>query len=975
MKLNYRLVLALSILLTSVQSFAQVEIIEKVFGSKPLSFRSEIEIIDTIASYQAYSEGYESTYPIDYTMFGADDFKFIVIYRHKTLNKCGLIVYGENKFHATEPVADSIYFVKAGEYLYTEFTDDQGNYISSYKAAKLSFIFVQKEKGDEFWEVAYVDQNYTSTNIGKVERTILKALSFSELTIDEYGTVINGVFADLKTNEIINSAVLNTALVALEVYAYHYDYYGYEYGEYGEYGYEYGAVEATFEDGSSLSSATFETRLLYTPVEIMYMTAGDTISQLLNYTYVESSEKAAKVNVVPESFSGAWKSKEAYEEYYQYIIIEGDEVMADLGSYLFTTDGFDDLYEVSTLTWADVLKRLSLSSDNQKKLEEIWQGSKSEISFISATSWNVMNRYKDFILQNDDNLVHIYFESDIENKVSVTMQCYLPQKIYSEMVTVHYDDLHYITVYENAKGETLDMYAAGADSYYYTSTLAVAKRNVDKNGNLILTNESLGSINLKTFATGSYYVGEVKVSWVGEEKFGEGVKVIGMKTMPYKILDESNNVLADDVTLLTIENVQGLNLYQIYDSNLKVGILGPDGAWLVKKQYDGVYVVGTNYNYDYYYTSSRNFPIYFQVTEGEKSGLMDTKGNWLVPMGFDYLETCNDAIITVKDGKAGIYSYEGKKILDNEYLIQGYYGLATDCYSLDMYNGGPKVFSKNGLSGVLDKDFNLVIPFEYTSLILTADQKNFIAINQAGKTGMIDINNKTIVEFEYDFMTPFDYVPNRLVVGKDGRQGVIDLEGNILIPIEHFSVQPSSDWYSNVVLVYDENYLTNAIDTTGKSIIQSGCGYIYYYPAYDLFYCGYDKNFSFYDRAGNLLYTKLTYYIDPYYAYETVQIYQEARDDEKEARFGAFDLLTGVEVMPMEFESLYPIYIDMQIYIVGTIKGKIGIYKMNGEELVKPKGTYLDNYFYEYQDDGSLKYFVEISNKKGKSKIIEIPAN
>ena len=965
MKLNYRLMLALTIVLSSFQSFSQVEIIEKVFGSKPLNFRSEIEIIDTITTFRAMSDGYESTFALDNTMFGAEDFKFILIYRHKTLNKCGLIVYGEKKFHATEPVADSIYFVKANEYLYTEYTDEDGNYISSYKAGKLNFIFVQKDEGDEFWEVVYTDQNYTSKNVGKLERAILKAVSFSENTVEEYSSVVTAVFADLKTNKIINSSVLNANLVALEVYAYHYDYYGYEY--------EAGYVEEPYSDGG-ISPTTFETRLNYSPVEILYMTSGDTISQLLNYSYVEASEKSAKVKVVPESFSGAWKSIETVNDYSQYIIIEEDDVLTDVGLYAFVTDAYDNLFEVSTLSWNEVLQRLSLDVENQKKLETMWQGSKSEISFISSTSWLIINRYKDFILQNNDNLIHIYFEADIENKLSVGMQTYLPQKIYSDLVTVHYDDLNYLTVYENIKGETLDMYAAGADVYYYSATLAVSEKNIDKSGNLILTNESMGSITLKNYTAGNYYVGQVKVSWVGEEKFGEGVKVIGMKTMPYKILDEANNVLADDVTSLLIENVAGFNLYQIYDSKFKCGILGPDGTWLVKKQYDAVSIVGTNYSYDYYY-SSRSFPIYFLVYENDKCGLIDTKANWLAPMGFDYIETCQEGIITVKNNKVGIYSYDGKKILDNEYLIQGYYGLSTDCYSLDMYHKGPKVFSKNGLSGVLDKEFNPIIPFEYTSLFLTSDMKNFIAVNQDGKSGIIDINNKIIVPFEFDFITPFDFVPNRYVVGKDQKQGVIDSEGNILIPIEHYAVQTSSDWYSNVVLIYDENYLTNAIDTTGKSIIQSGCGYIYYYPAYDLFYCGTDINFNFYNRAGNLLYTKLTYYIDPYSAYETVQVYQEARDDGKEARNGAFDLLTGADVMPLEYESIYPIYIDMQIYFVATVKGKIGIYKMNGEEIIKPKGTYLDNYFYEYQDDGTFKYFVEISNKKGKSSIIEIPAN
>jgi hypothetical protein len=122
---------------------------------------------------------------------------------------------------------------------------------------------------------------------------------------------------------------------------------------------------------------------------------------------------------------------------------------------------------------------------------------------------------------------------------------------------------------------------------------------------------------------------------------------------------------------------------------------------------------------------------------------------------------------------------------------------------------------------------------------------------------------------------------------------------------------------------------------------------------------------------GELLYSKVIEYLDPYSSYENIQIYQMGSYENP--RFGAFDVITGEEMMPVEFESLYPFWINEQLFFAGYKKGKVGIYSADGTELVKPKGYYLDNYYY---DDGyyggEVGYFVEISNKKGKSKVIQL---
>ena len=129
---------------------------------------------------------------------------------------------------------------------------------------------------------------------------------------------------------------------------------------------------------------------------------------------------------------------------------------------------------------------------------------------------------------------------------------------------------------------------------------------------------------------------------------------------------------------------------------------------------------------------------------------------------------------------------------------------------------------------------------------------------------------------------------------------------------------------------------------------------------------------DFYDLTGQLLYSKLVDYIDPYDSYETIQIYQVGNEDPK---FGAFDISTGEDLMLPDYESLYPFWIGDYVFFAATINGKLGIYDSYGVELVKPKGLYLDNYYYDYDEYGNYQFFVEISNKKGKSKIINLNYN
>lgn len=955
MKFRRYAFLTLLLAIGSTTAVAQQDIIDRVFSNKPVDYRNQLVLEDTLAQgffYASTLDGYSYSYT-----FGHDDFQNFLSYRNKLTGKRGIIVLGTNVSAYSEASADSVYFMQTTDNAVTEGYDDMGNYTFTSHATAAQFYFDQAEGQDELWTVTTEGGSYKVQKTGTIQKDLFKAVSFTESVSEEGYSQITALYANIRTNKVYKSAVLNEKVTVNEVYAYHYDYYG-EYDYY--YGYEMPETD--------YSVPTFESRLNYEPIEIAYTMSGDTIGEVFFYTYPGSDLNAFNHKAVPDEYSGVWKAQDE-----SMLIIDGDDMWSAYGVFMATIDSYKNLYQVSKLNWNDAISKLNLSAETQKQLEAGWKGSKSDLRFISLTSWTVLGRFKDVYLANGEIMAHIYLEAaDAEGNVSANVEFLTPQKVHEALGYAYYDNYSYTTVLRDLQGNPVDLVSAGVD-YYYNYNMAVADRNLDKDGNLVLTNESLGSINFKSYSGGSNYIGQVRYQWIGDANFNNGARVVGIKSMPYKIVDESGKIIADDIFSMYVTNVQGFNLYQIFNSNNKCGVLGPDGNWMIKQEWENVTVLGPSSSYGYDGYGSIGLPVFFSVMKGDKYGVLDSKGNWVVPMGYEYVEVCQNQILATRGGKLTVYSFDGKALIENiDGFMGGYYGYATDCYSFDQTSMGSRVLIKDQKFGIVDKNFNVTVPFAYSSISPVAGSNKFIVADEEGKYGMINEKGTTILPSEYDLIIPFDYYPNRLVASKDGKQGVINENGKVLIPFEFYSISTGSDWVSNMIYISDPDYRTNIVDTTGKSIIDGGCTYVYYYPTQELFYCsGADGKFTFYDKSGSELYSKIVTYIDPYSAYDYVQIAQMG--DYETPLYGAFDLSSGAELMPYNFESLYPFWIDDQIFFAGTVKGKLGIYSIDGKTLVKPKGAYLDNYYYESGEyGGEAGYYVEISNKKGKSKLIRL---
>jgi hypothetical protein len=945
---------SLLLTLTNGITFAQSQIIDKVFPNLSVEKRAQLEIVDTFVYDYMHWDNY-NYYEYE-TSFGLDDFEFFLIYRHKELNKVGLIVYGKDNYYATDAVADSIYLIKPKDLEYLESYDDQGNYLAGYVAKSLYFGFESADKPVELWTLVATD-SYEMSKTGNVKKDLFKAVEFTEVISEETGNYVTAVFANLSNNKIYNSAVLNESLVRTEVYTYRYD--SYYYGE-ADYYYDYDSPDVDF------TMPVFETRLNYEPVEIIYLMNGDTISELISYSYTESADSYSR-KALPDNFSGVWTTdKESRDS--ELTIIDGDEIYTAYGILYGSVDSYKNAYEVGTYSFNEILGKLNLTEEEKNLMEDMWNGTKENVRYIEFTSWTYLSRFRDYYFFNGSGMMHVTFEYNADGTIKKDIYSLESEQVYEMFGTAEYDSYSYTTIIKDSNGKVIPLFDSGIE-YYYNYNLSVADKNIDAEGNLILTDESIGSINFKAFSYGDNYLGQVRIQWVASTSLEDGGRIVNIKSMPFQIVDQQRNDLAGDVHSLYISNVQGFNLYQVTNKDNKAGVLGPDGKWIINQEWDAINILGPSSSYGY---ETVNLPVFFVVYKGTACGVLDSKGKWVVPMGQEYVEICKDQILVTASAKISVYSLDGKLLIAGiDGIGGGYYGFATDCYSFDYTNSGYRVLVKNEKYGIADENFNLVVPFEYSYMVQIASSGNYIAGNAEGKYGIIQTSSEIVLPFIYDNIVPFDYNPNRLVATKDGKQGVIDTYGSVVIPFEFYSIATYSDWGSNIIYISDPDYRTNIIDTTGKSIINVPCSFVFLYPSYGIIYCADNGKADFYNMQGELLYSKVIEYLDPYSSYENIQIYQMGSYENP--RFGAFDVITGEEMMPVEFESLYPFWINEQLFFAGYKKGKVGIYSADGTELVKPKGYYLDNYYY---DDGyyggEVGYFVEISNKKGKSKVIQL---
>lgn len=123
------------------------------------------------------------------------------------------------------------------------------------------------------------------------------------------------------------------------------------------------------------------------------------------------------------------------------------------------------------------------------------------------------------------------------------------------------------------------------------------------------------------------------------------------------------------------------------------------------------------------------------------------------------------------------------------------------------------ICKRNNKEFIIDKDENIIIPFEYDSLAYINKNKRLIIAEKNSKFGVINFEGEVIIPFDYEFISSEsnDYY---LMVQKGNYLGCIDMNNEIILPFEFNNIKLGKDF-----AIVQKDRLYGMVDYKGNQII------------------------------------------------------------------------------------------------------------------------------------------------------------
>ena len=238
----------------------------------------------------------------------------------------------------------------------------------------------------------------------------------------------------------------------------------------------------------------------------------------------------------------------------------------------------------------------------------------------------------------------------------------------------------------------------------------------------------------------------------------------------------------------------------------KYGVINMNGVEVIPPEYDTI-SVDNYYNVDSKYQKT-GFIVCKKEENGYRYGYINYKGDIVLPVEYTDItrvtETEDDDhiyLVAYQDGQAGLLR-DKKKILNFEY----------ESIEYNAYNDVYKI-QRNGKQGVVDKDGNIKIEPQYTTLSFAG-----IYLSVTGEDGtekIIDLNGNEATD-GYIYRMPTKDGNHSIVYGEDETYKIIDNSGNVAIDKNYTYIEELDNNYY-IVASYNNNGI---IDLSGKSSVE-----------------------------------------------------------------------------------------------------------------------------------------------------------
>ncbi|WEK20516.1 MAG: WG repeat-containing protein [Candidatus Pedobacter colombiensis] len=274
-----------------------------------------------------------------------------------------------------------------------------------------------------------------------------------------------------------------------------------------------------------------------------------------------------------------------------------------------------------------------------------------------------------------------------------------------------------------------------------------------------------------------------------------------MVNKKWGLIDRNGNKMLDFEYDELSNRYSGLSLAK---KNGKYGLLSKDIKLITPIKYDEITLQDGDFRIE----------KFILVRINKKTGLINSKGNEIIPVKYDYVNSffLNGFSVVGIGKKMGLFDLNGKMVFPVIYD------------SITVNEDGFHTVLKDGFWGVINRSHDVILPIVYGQVLRIYDQNSLrdaalttkrakYCVNYNGKEGLLDSTGKIVVPFLYD--TIIRIADNSIIASKGGYVGVIDWEGNIIVPFIYLTIEDLGRFYKVCI-----NGKYGSIDKNGKHIIK-----------------------------------------------------------------------------------------------------------------------------------------------------------
>ncbi|TGL52279.1 WG repeat-containing protein [Leptospira kemamanensis] len=204
-----------------------------------------------------------------------------------------------------------------------------------------------------------------------------------------------------------------------------------------------------------------------------------------------------------------------------------------------------------------------------------------------------------------------------------------------------------------------------------------------------------------------------------------------------------------------------------------------------------------------YYDMTYNFQNGYGAVElNRKYGLIDRTGKIVVPIQYDLITGIHNGWAVFKrEEHQGLVNAQGieKKFVHDKYDLRGY------------FYAGTIVFKHYQKSGIMDSNFNVIIPPIYD--YLGNFQEGLVRFELGDKWGFLDQKGKVVIEAKFD--SEYDFEEGYATVEIEKKSGIINQKGEYLIEPKYESISN----FENGLAVVQEDGKKGFINRNGEWVV------------------------------------------------------------------------------------------------------------------------------------------------------------